>query len=103
MKLFQCIQKNLTMLGVDPPQHNQNTTFNGKNSIIFCIVVVATSLITSSLFEAKSIRETGDCFYASVTDIASNVYIFSIISNTPSIYKIMSEVNEFIQKSMFHL
>lgn len=101
MKLFQCIQRSLRMLGVDPPQYNKKTTFNLKNTIIFCTVVMATSLITSSLFEAKSIRETGDCFYASMTDIANIFYSYSIISNAPSIYKFMYEVDGFIQKSMF--
>lgn len=100
MKLFQSIEKSLTMLGVHPPKENRNSTFNSKNTTVLCLVATEVFLGTCYLFEAKSFREMGDCFYLCVTDSGNFIYLYSIISNTPGIFEQFNELNEFIQRSV---
>lgn len=100
MKLFQSIEKSLTMLGVHPPKENRNSTFNSKNTTVLCLVAMEALLVSCYLFDATSVQEMLDCFYESTTDSANMIYFYSIISNTPGIFKLFRELNEFTQKSM---
>lgn len=101
MKLFECIQKSLPKYGIHPSKHEQNSIFNLKNMSILTILTVNSLLMmASTLFLAKSVREKGDCFYAGMADVLSLVYSYGMISNSFGIFKLINELDGFVEKSM---
>lgn len=77
MKLFQELQNTYRMLGIHP-QNRQRPTLNLRNGLIFGNLALGFTLTGAfCLFQAKSVRDIGDSFYASATELGTLVY-FSV-------------------------
>lgn len=98
MKLFQSVQKCFLMLGIYSPQHHRNAAL--KNVPIFYILSQG-SITTACylLFKADSVRDYGDSFYATVTQLLTIIYFFNLISKMASIYQLIDDLKRFVGKS----
>lgn len=100
MKLFQCVQKFYRMLGVYPPQHNQISTINPRNLLIICNLAQGFILTGAyGLFEAKTVREYGDCYYTSTTSLSHSIYVAIHIWTMAKILKLIGRFEGIIQQS----
>lgn len=100
MKFFQSSRKFYLSLGLKPPQPDQSFSLNAKNLLILFIFMQGSFLTASFLvFKASSMREFGDSFYASVTELANTVYFLSSMSKMGNILRLMENIEEFIKRS----
>lgn len=100
MKLFQFVRKFYQNIGIDLAQSNQECLFNAKNILpLLCQVQMFISAFGAFLFQVKSISDYGMAFYASITGFAMANFFAILISNRPTIYKLIRSFEEFIDKS----
>lgn len=99
MKLFESVQKYFRTLGIHPPESSEKSTYNLLNLIVL-LVLVTGSIFTMAfcLFKAITVREYGDSFYASVTEMANTVYLLSNIWKMRTIFNVITRLEDFIQK-----
>lgn len=99
MKLFESVQKYFRTLGIRPPESSEKSSYNFLNSMVL-LVLVTGSIFTMAfcLFKAITVREYGDSFYASVTEMANTVYLLSNIWKMRTIFNVITRLEEFIQK-----
>lgn len=102
MKLFQCTQKFFRMLGLHPPQHCQNSSFNLKNILIILLLVIGfLDAIAFLLFQAKSVKEFGDSFYVSATEWGTLVYFSIHVRKMTNVSNLIERFGGLVQKSKF--
>lgn len=99
MKLFLSVQKFLHRLGIDP--HRQNHyPFTWKNLlVVFIFAQMCVGTTGFFILQAKTVREYGDSFYASLTLFANAIYCLIFIFNIKKIQKLIENLEEFIRKS----
>lgn len=104
MKLFETVQKFYRLLGLHPSQQTQNCIFNARNILVLYIFVEGfTSTAAFGLFEAKSIAEFGNAFYAFITELLCFVYFSSTMGKMTNVLELMKKSRDIIQKSEFHI
>lgn len=101
MKLFHFVRKFYQTIGIDLSESNQTEClFNAKNVLpLLCQVQMFGSAFGAFLFEVKSISDYGMAFYASITGFAMANFFSILISNSPSIRKLINKFEKFIEKS----
>lgn len=103
MKLFQSIRKFYQEAGIQPPQPNQNYSFQWNHFFcIFFLIQLLCSTMAFILFEAKSVVEYAEAFFPSSTVVAALLnFIVCILENT-NILQLIVKFEEFIEKSKFY-
>lgn len=100
MKLFQFVEKLYQLVGVDLNQSDQKCLFNAKNILpLLCQIQMFISAFGAFLFKVKSISDYGMAFYAAITGFAMANFFFILISNRPTIHKLICGFEKFIEKS----
>lgn len=104
MKLFQKIQEFYRLLGVVPIVHNNGNHLNATNVLI--LLNLSSGVITASAFwiiQAKSIKEYGDSFFASVTEFCGVVYFSTIIAKTNHLFELIETFEGIVHRSKDNL
>lgn len=99
-KLFQCVQKSFQILGFCPSQHSRIAPFIPKNILLILLLVFC--FISSTgffLFQAKSVKEFGDSFLASITTLGALVYFSTTIWKMANLLKLIEKFEGFVQRS----
>lgn len=99
MKLFQQVRKIFQVLGIHPIQHGENTRINVRNMLI-AGSMGSGGVLTAAycLFQAKTVKEYGDSFYAAVTDFLTTMYFLTLFWKMEKLVKLIEKYEEFIQK-----
>lgn len=99
MKIFQSIRHHFEFVGISQAQSLRKHPFNLRNLAI--LLIYLQFLITSTayvLFEAKTIREFADSFYAaSTTAGVSNVFTWNMV-NMANIFQLIDNSAMIIEK-----
>lgn len=99
MKLFQKIQDFYRILGVVPIDHNNGNHLNATNVLILCNLL--SGFVTASAFwiiQAKSMKEYGDSFFASVTEFCAVIYLSTIIDKTTCLFELIENFEELVHR-----
>lgn len=101
IKLFQSLRQFCETLDISySPQFNQHRSFNWKILCILIFIIIHTvTSIAFFLFEAKSIQEYGDSFYAILSEFLCLASSPTIISKMPDIFMLIENFEKFIEKS----
>lgn len=86
-------------LGIHPPPPNHHP-YNWKN--LLAVFVLAQGFILTAafcLFQASTVREYGDSFYAFITEFANAIYLLSNIRKITKIKQLIQELETFVQNS----
>lgn len=100
LQFFKLIRELYQKIGMHPCRSNESGSYNVRNSFIF--IHLAQTFIESVaflLFEANSIEEYGQSFYASVTLLLLLCLWPSFIHNMDNLFNLMDQMDEFGQKS----
>lgn len=100
MKLFLELQNIYRMLGIYPPQNRQSPTLNLRNGLIFGSLALGFTLTGAfCLFQAKSVRDIGDSFYASATELGTLVYFSMTVWKMASIMTLIAKFEGIVEQS----
>lgn len=99
MKLFQTIQKLNRLLGLSP-ESNQSYSLNAKNVLILYTQIQGFIYTAAfGIFQAKTMREYGDAFYQSVTELSAAINLWNFIGEINRLYNFIEKFEGIIQKS----
>lgn len=89
-------------MGIYPSEHGRNASLNWKNVLISCNLTLA-SILTGGfcMFQAKSVREYGDSFYAFATELATLAYYLATATKMASILSLFEKFQELVETSEF--
>lgn len=100
IKLFQFLQKLYHLIGIHPPQSNENHKFNLQNGFfIFAWVQMVTLTGAFILFKAKTFSEFSISFHICVTTLVNLFGYIMNIYQKGNILNLIEKLNEFIGKS----
>lgn len=103
MKLFQSICRFYQVVGIQPPQLNQNYSFRWMHLIcVFFLIQLICTTVAFILFEAKSIVEYAEAFFPASTEIANMVNFIVCIFKITNIFQLIENFEKFIEKSEFY-
>lgn len=102
MKLFESVLKLYQMLGINPSKSKRMNLFNWKNVLVIAVFIqgfIFTALYW--IFEAESLPEGGESFYASVIEFANTTYMFVIALKMNNLVQLIENLEHFFEKSKF--
>lgn len=103
IRFLQLVRKFHQLIGIYPPQLNQNQhSINSTQKIfVICCAQFVCSLIAFLVFEAKFMLDYGNAFYALIS-MANSISIYSIfIWQSENTLKFIENCNGFIETSMY--
>lgn len=99
VKLFQTLREFLKTIGIHPLQLSHGL-YNLRNvTVLVFMVLNALSSGAFFIYGAENIRDYGVSFYACTSELASVGCLLSFRSNMTTIFKLMDELEAFIEKS----
>lgn len=99
MKLFQTVQKFFQLLGLSP-KSDESYSLNAKNVLVLFIQIEGFVFTAAfGIFQAKTMREYGDSFYQSVTELSAAINLLNFIGQINSLYNFIETFEGIIAKS----
>lgn len=99
MKIFESIQKQFGLLGIQSTLCPQRYSFNVKNSIALLILGQCSIIsIIFLIFETKSLKDYADSLYMSATAILLTFNFLVYILNTSNIFELIANFENTIEK-----
>lgn len=102
MDLFKSVRKFYEIMGIHPPQPNQNRSFNLRN-LFFLIPTVAVffSSLCYFVFKPTSVLERTESVYIILTHLACTVNFIVSYRKIGTILFLIKKTNEFLDRSKF--
>lgn len=103
MESFASLRKHLVMCGIKIAQKSpKNHPINARNSIVFILLCVSTTLIAISLNEAKTFDESTDILFRSVSTGTCTILYVIIAWKTSKLYEFINGVEDIVKTSEFY-
>lgn len=103
MNLFKSVRKFYEVMGLYPPQPNQNRSFNLRNFFysIFSMTLFISLLCCFALKPTMTVLERVETVYVMLTELACVVNFFVSYQKIGIILLLIERFNEYIEKSKF--
>lgn len=99
IQLFESIRIYFGVLGIFPPNANENSSLNWRNLlVIFSFIQNGISSLVFFMFEANSVLDYGITFYTYTSMMYCVWYFVAFIWRTPQIFQLIESCQQFIEQ-----